>query len=97
MTDVNALLSGIENKIQKLILTQKEVKNKNIRLIEEKNELLKKIEEQNKLIKNLESEKKQNLLQNLESVEFAENKIEVSSKIEELVQEIDKCIEYLKS
>ena len=97
MTNVNALLSGIEDKIHKLILSQKEIKKENIQLIKEKNELVRKLEEQNKLIKNLESEKEQNLLQNSGSVEFTENKTEVNSKIDELVQEIDKCIESLKS
>ena len=97
MTDVNALLSGIEDKIQKLILTQKDLKKANNQLTEDNNELLKKIEEQNILIKNLESEKEQNLLQSSGSKEFAGNKIEANSKIDELVQEIDKCIEYLKS
>jgi len=97
MTNVNALLSGIEDKIYKLISSQKEIKKENIQLIKEKNELVRKVEEQNKLIKNLESEKEKNLLQNSESVEFTENKTEVYSKIDELVQEIDKCIESLKS
>ena len=97
MTNVNALFSGIEEKIHQLILTHKEIKKENIELIKGKNELLKTVEEQHKLIKNLESEKEQNLLQHSEPVEFTGSKVEVGSKIDELVQEIDKCIEYLKS
>ena len=96
MSDVNNLIITLEDKIHNLIISYKLIKQQNEQLINEKNNLTNKIEEQNLIINELNSEQKKALLQISESEKATKEKKEIGLKIDELIVEIDNCIENLK-
>jgi len=96
MSDVNNLITTLEDKIHNLIISYKLIKQQNEQLINEKKNLTNKIEEQNLIINDLNSEQKKALLLVSESEKANKEKKEIGIKIDELIVEIDNCIENIK-
>ncbi len=95
MNDANELISGIEYKVRKLVNLQKENKSENELLLNQNTELKNNIEEQKKIINQLKEEfNKIKLAKSLESMKGSND---AKLKINELVREIDKCIEFLSN
>ncbi|MBE9480358.1 MAG: hypothetical protein IMY69_01530 [Bacteroidetes bacterium] len=95
MNDADELISGIEYKVRKLVNLQKEYKSENELLLNQNTELKKNIEEQKKIINQLKEEfNKIKLAKSLESMKGSND---AKLKINELVREIDKCIELLSN
>ena len=95
MNDANELISGIEYKVRKLVNLQKENRSENELLLNQNTELKKNIEEQKKIINQLKEEfNKIRLAKSLESMKGSND---AKLKINELVREIDKCIELLSN
>jgi len=95
MNDANELISGIEYKVRKLVNLQKENRSENELLLNQNTELKKNIEEQKKIINQLKEEfNKIKLAKSLESMKGSND---AKLKINELVREIDKCIELLSN
>jgi predicted RNase H-like nuclease (RuvC/YqgF family) len=95
MNDAHELISGIEYKVRKLVNLQKENKSENELLLNQNTELKKNIEEQKKIINQLKEEfNKIKLAKSLESMKGSND---AKLKINELVREIDKCIELLSN
>ena len=95
MNDAHELISGIEYKVRKLVNLQKENKSENELLLNQNTELKKNIEEQKKSINQLKEEfNKIKLAKSLESMKGSND---AKLKINELVREIDKCIELLSN
>jgi chromosome segregation ATPase len=95
MTDVTLLLSGIEEKLQKLIGRQKELSEKMDRYRDEIRELKKIHEEQKEEINRLKEQYR--VLKLSKTFEKKEGAVEAKAKINELVREIDKCIGLLNT
>ena len=95
MNDAHELISGIEYKVRKLVNLQKENKSENELLLNQNTELRNNIEEQKKIINQLKEEfNKIKLAKSLESMKGSND---AKLKINELVREIDKCIELLSN
>lgn len=95
MNDAHELISGIEYKVRKLVNLQKENKSENELLLNQNTELKNNIEEQKKIINQLKEEfNKIKLAKSLESMQGSND---AKLKINELVREIDKCIELLSN
>ncbi len=95
MNDAHELISGIEYKVRKLVNLQKENKSENELLLNQNTELKNNIEEQKKIINQLKEEfNKIKLAKSLESMKGSND---AKLKINELVREIDKCIELLSN
>ncbi|MCK4406770.1 MAG: hypothetical protein KAV44_03775 [Bacteroidales bacterium] len=95
MNDADELISGIEYKVRKLVNLQKEYKSENELLLNQNTELKKNIEEQKKIINQLKEEF--NKIKLAKSLEFMKGSNDAKLKINELVREIDKCIELLSN
>jgi archaellum component FlaC len=95
MKDVAALVSGIESKLEKLIGQHQVLRDTNKRHIAEIEGLQKTISEQQQTISLLEN--RINTLKIAKTLEIKEGNVEVKSKINELVREIDKCIGLLNT
>ena len=95
MKDADELISGIEYKTRKLVNLQNKYKSENELLINQNIELKEYIEEQKKNINQLKEEiNKKKLAKSLESMKGSND---AKLKINELVREIDKCIELLNN
>ncbi|MCK4638133.1 MAG: hypothetical protein KAT33_01810 [Bacteroidales bacterium] len=95
MNDADELISGIEYKVRKLVNLQKENKSGNELLLNQNTELKKNIEEQKKIINQLKEEF--NRIKLAKSLESMKGSNDAKLKINELVREIDKCIELLSN
>ena len=95
MNDADELISGIEYKVRKLVNLQKEYKSENELLLNQNTELKKNIEEQKKIINQLKEEF--NRIKLAKSLESMKGSNDAKLKINELVREIDKCIELLSN
>lgn len=95
MNDADELISGIEYKVRKLVNLQKEYKSENELLLNQNTEFKNNIEEQKGIINQLKEEfNKIKLAKSLESMKGSND---AKLKINELVREIDKCIEFLSN
>jgi predicted RNase H-like nuclease (RuvC/YqgF family) len=90
MADMSELVSGIEEKIYRLIGEHKQSAGEIERLGKEILLLNKQLEEQKKV--NEELEKKLNILKTVKTLENKEGSAEAKARIGRLVREIDKCI-----
>ena len=95
MSDMLALLNGIQIKLQKLI-------EKTQRIIEDNNQYINEIQalkninkQQKERIKQLEE--KNNILKLAKTLEIKEGNVDAKLKINELVREIEKCIGLLNT
>ncbi len=95
MNDAHELISGIEYKVRKLVNLQKENKSENELLLNQNTELKNNIEEQKKIINQLKEEF--NRIKLAKSLESMKGSNDAKLKINELVREIDKCIELLSN
>lgn len=93
MKDIEAVISGLEDKIKKLLNLHKNLREENEGLKIEKNELLIKFETLNKKLK--ETEDKYNALKISKKIETGEKFTDLKWKINEMVREIDKSLELL--
>ena len=94
MNDLTLTITDLKTKVEKLVNLHSQLKIDNEQLLAEKLKLQKTIDDQKVLIESLEDGKKQ-LIQNKHE---EQNKIitDTKHKINELVQEIDSCIDLLK-
>jgi hypothetical protein len=90
MADMTELVSGIEEKIYKLISAHRQALAENERLGKKLEELKVRLEEQVRI--NIESEKKLNILKTVKTLENKEGTAEAKAQISRLLREIDKCI-----
>ena len=90
MASADKLVTGIAEKVKKLITRQHHLIEENIELKEEQKSLIETLENQKKLIEQLK-EKNRNL-KIATSVKLEEGNSDVKNKIDELVRDIDKCI-----
>lgn len=95
MKELSILVSGIEYKIKKLINQNSQKEAERIDLINENNNLNKIIEQQKKQIRELK-EKLRNLTI-AKSLEFENESVDAKNRINELVREIDRCIEFINN
>jgi len=93
MSEVKKLVDQINSKINKLISAKQSLLVENNKLQNKQEELLKRIEEQNKIIEELKN--KNEYLAIAKNVKQTEGNSDVNRKIEEMVREVDKCIELL--
>ena len=93
MQDAESLLRNIELKITKIALDYQQEKDKNKEILTEKQRLLDIISEQKVKIEQLENKNKLLKIKNI--VEDSTGSKEMKLKINELVREIDRCIELL--
>lgn len=93
MSEVKKLVDQINSKIYKLISAKQSLLVENNKLQNKQEELLKRIEEQNKIIEELKN--KNEYLAIAKNVKQTEGNSDVNRKIEEMVREVDKCIELL--
>ena len=90
MAEMSELVTGIEERIYRLISAHRQEKAENERLSKELSDLKAKLIEQNKQIEELE--KKLNILKTVKTLENKEGTAEAKSQISRLLREIDKCI-----
>ncbi|NQV01498.1 MAG: hypothetical protein HQ542_02550 [Bacteroidia bacterium] len=90
MGDVETLVSGIDNKVHKLIERLQILQKENDQFRQEIHELNQINQRQNQTIEELE--KKINLLKTTRNLEIKEGTVEAKVTINELLREIDKCI-----
>ena len=93
MQNAESLLRNIELKITKIALDYQQEKDKNKEILTEKQRLLDIISEQKIKIEQLENKNKLLKIKNI--VEDSTGSKEMKLKINELVREIDRCIELL--
>ena len=95
MTEVSLLISGIEEKLHKLIERQKELTQRINSYKEEIRDLKNSHEEQKKEINRLKEQYR--VLKLSKTFEKKEGAVEAKAKINELVREIEKCIGLLNT
>jgi len=93
MEDAATLITGIEYKVRKLVDNIERLSSENIRLLNKNRDLENKIEENIKIIKTIEDKNKTLIV--AKSLEFSEGSINAKKRIDELVREIDMCINLL--
>jgi hypothetical protein len=93
MSDVDKLIIQINDKIEKLIGVKQALLIENKNLSVKQAELLLEIQNKNKIIDELRNKNRN--LSIAESVKQIEGNSDVKLKIDEMVREIDKCIELL--
>ena len=93
MSDVTAVVGAIRSKVKKLITTVQSLEEENIKLKEKQAELVQTIESQSKFIEELNDKNKNVII--AESIKKTEGSSDVKKRIDEMVREIDKCIELL--
>lgn len=93
MSDTSKLVTDINNKVRKLISIQNSLKEQDSELKNKQEELKQIIEKQNKVIEQLKDKNRN--LKIAKSVKQAEGNSDVKIRINELVREIDQCIEIL--
>ncbi len=93
MSDVDKLVLQINDKIKKLINVKQTLLIENENLVKKQEELLQQVESKNKIIEELKN--KNSNLSIADKVKQLEGNSDVKLKIDEMVREIDKCIELL--
>ncbi len=93
MSDVDKLVLQINDKIKKLINVKQTLLIENENLVKKQEELLQQVENKNKIIEELKN--KNSNLSIADKVKQIEGNSDVKLKIDEMVREIDKCIELL--
>jgi len=93
MKNINLLVSGIEFKTRKLVNSYKDIQNEVTQLNEKIKALQHTIEEQKEVIKNLEEKNK--TIKIAKTLDKGKETLDSRLKINELVREIDKCIDLL--
>lgn len=93
MSDVTAVVGAIRSKVKKLITSVQSLEEENIKLKEKQAELVQTIESQSKFIEELNDKNKNVII--AESIKKTEGSSDVKKRIDEMVREIDKCIELL--
>lgn len=95
MKELSVLVSGIDYKVKKLINQNNQKEAEKTDVINENNNLNKIIEQQKKQIRELK-EKLRNLTI-AKSLEFNKESVGAKNRINELVREIDRCIEFINN
>jgi len=95
MKELSVLVSGIEYKVKKLINQNNQQEAEKISLINENNNLNKIISQQTKQIRELK-EKIRNL-KIAKSLDINNGSVDAKNRINELVREIDRCIEFINN
>ena len=90
MADTSEIVSGIEQKIYRLIGKHRQTLAENERFSEENKELRKKSEEQRLKIEELEH--KLNILKTTGTLVNRDGSVAAKARITDLLREIDKCI-----
>jgi len=90
MADTSGIVSGIEQKIYRLIGKHRQTLAENEKFCEEIRELKLTVEEQRKKIEELE--KKLNILKTTGTLTNREDSAAARAKVADLLREIDKCI-----
>lgn len=93
MSEVTALVGTIRSKVKKLVSTVHSLDSENEKLRQKQVELLQTIENQNNLLEELQDKNKRILI--ADSIKQTEGSGDVKKQIDEMVREIDKCIELL--
>ena len=93
MSDVDKLVLQINDKIKKLINVKQTLLIENENLVKKQEELLQQVENDNKIIEELKNKNRN--LSIADKVKQLEGNSDVKLKIDEMVREIDKCIELL--
>jgi peptidoglycan hydrolase CwlO-like protein len=93
MKNINLLVSGIEFKTRKLVNSYKDIQNEITQLNEKIKSLQHTIDEQKEVIKNLEEKNK--TIKIAKTLDKGKETLDSRLKINELVREIDKCIDLL--
>ncbi len=93
MSDVDKLVIQINDKINKLINVKQALLSEKDNLVKKQEELLQQVENKNKIIEELKN--KNSNLSIADKVKQLEGNSDVKLKIDEMVREIDKCIELL--
>jgi uncharacterized membrane protein len=93
MSEVTALVGTIRSKVKKLVSTVHSLESENEKLRQKQVELIQTIENQNNLLEELQDKNKRILI--ADSIKQTEGSGDVKKQIDEMVREIDKCIELL--
>jgi chromosome segregation ATPase len=93
MSEVTVLVGTIRSKVKKLVSTVHSLESENEKLRHKQAELLQTIENQNNLLEELQDKNKRILI--ADSIKQTEGSGDVKKRIDEMVREIDKCIELL--
>ena len=93
MSDVTVLVGTIRNKVKKLVNNMHSLEAENEKLKAKQADLLQTIEHQNNLLQELKDKNKTILI--ADSVKHTKGSRGVKKQIDEMVREIDKCIELL--
>jgi predicted nuclease with TOPRIM domain len=93
---LNNLISNIEKKLSNLLSSYENLKDKNLKLVDENNKLISKIEDNSQIINSLNDKIK--IMSISKSVDVSKNDIKQTKlKINEYIREIDKCIAQLNN
>jgi len=93
---LNNLISNIEKKLSNLLSSYENLKDKNLKLMDENNKLISKIEDNSQIINSLNDKIK--IMSISKSVDVSKNDIKQTKlKINEYIREIDKCIAQLNN
>ena len=93
---LNNLISNIEKKLSNLLSSYENLKDKNLKLVDENNKLISKIEDNSQIINSLNDKIK--IMSISTSVDVSKNDIKQTKlKINEYIREIDKCIAQLNN
>jgi hypothetical protein len=93
MSDITVMVGAIRSKVNKLVKTIQSLEAENSKLKEKQAELALTIDHQNNLINELNDKSKNALI--ADSIKITEGSSDVKKRIDEMVREIDKCIELL--
>ena len=93
MSDVDKLIKQINEKIEKLIKVRHSLIIENENLTNKQKELLQEIDHKNKRLEDLTNKNRN--LSIADSIKQLEGNSDVKLRIDEMVREIDKCIELL--
>ncbi len=94
-SDVNELVGAIHKKTKSLIYSLNTLKNENEKLKTENVQLVQSIEKQKKIIEEFKNNNRSKLV--ADSIKQEEGNSDVKKQIDEMVREIDKCIELLNN
>ena len=93
---LNNLISNIEKKLSNLLASYENLKDKNLKLMDENNKLISKVEDNSQIINSLNDKIK--IMSISKSVDVSKNDIKQTKlKINEYIREIDKCIAQLNN
>jgi FtsZ-binding cell division protein ZapB len=93
MSDVTVVVGTIRSKVKKLVHAIHSLESEIEKLKEKQTDLLGTIENQKKLIEELKDNKNSILI--ADSIKQTDGSSDVKKRIDEMVREIDKCIELL--